>query len=113
MNEDLVYIGRSPIHGKGVFSRVDLSAGTLLTCDVIVLDQALLENKHLKQYSYPWQKDKWSLCIGFGNYFNHSSKPNVRILSIDKIQLTKTFQVIDDIISGSELTIRYNIVDML
>lgn len=101
----LFEIKNSNIHGKGVFSLVDIPIGTKLTCDVMIIDK---KNKTFDEYHYPWLSPKYdSICMGFGNYFNHSIEPNVKILSIDKINLTKTFVTIKKISKNEELFLKY------
>lgn len=101
-----IEIRNSKIHGKGVFAKNFIPKGTLLTCDVLVLNERPLS---IKNYFYPWEGIEHSLCMGFGSYFNHSLTPNVRIKSINKRKLTKTFIILKDIEVGEELTIKYSI----
>jgi len=100
---ELIEIKESPIHGKGIFAKKNIHKATTLTCDVLIFEN----EEVLSKYEYPWTKGTYCLCIGFGSFFNHSITPNVKILSIDKEKLTKTFIVLNDIKSGEELTICY------
>ena len=99
-----IEIRKSPIHGKGVFSKHFLKKGLTLTCDVLLVND---NENDLHVYKYPWSFHICSVCIGFGSFFNHSDNPNVKLLSIDKINMTKTFELLSDIEENCELMINY------
>ena len=106
----LIFIGESDIHGKGVIAKIDLPKGTTFICDVLLIKK--IELKYIKktkllEYLYPWDKDNSSICCGFGSFFNHSNNPNTKIISIDKVNKTKTFITLSTIKKNSELTIKY------
>lgn len=101
----MVKVDYSKIHGRGVFTTMFIPKNTELTCDVLLFDNKVTE---LHQWSFPWDRNKFSMCIGFGSFFNHSDSPNVRIKSIDKNKLTKTFEIIKDVVEGEELLLKYN-----
>lgn len=101
----MVEVRKSKIHGRGVFAIEDIKEGTKLTCDVIVMDGIPEE---IAKYTFPWSGNKSSMCMGFGSFFNHHHKPLVKIYSIDRENLTKTFIVLSDIKRGDELTLDYS-----
>lgn len=101
----MIKIKKSNIHGKGVFATDNIPVGTELICDVLLIDK---NNNILVPYQYPWDKYYYSICIGFGSFFNHSYKPNVKIFKCDKINKTKTFKVISSIEKDEELFIKYS-----
>lgn len=105
---NLIEIKCSNLHGKGVFAKEKLVKGTKLISDVLLIPKSETQNTSLNKYLYPWDKDNSSICIGFGTYLNHSNNPNIKVSSIDKINLIKTFVVINDIEMGDELTIKYS-----
>lgn len=86
--ENLYYIGKSNIHGKGVFSNTDLPTGTVVgpAC-----------------YFYPPIK---TVITGMGKFINHSKQPNCRV-----VQTTQNEWVLvanQNIKDDTELTIDYN-----
>jgi hypothetical protein len=99
-----VEIKQSKIHGKGVFAKVDLSEGTILTCDVILCN----EDEYLKKYIFRIQAG-FNKCIhiGFGSFLNGSKHPNIRHMYIDPSNLISSFKIIKEIKKGEELTLFY------
>lgn len=102
-----IEIKSSAIHGRGVFAKELISAGVEMTCEVVVIPKSSEGLLHI--YRYPWDRlnNQDSICIGFGSFFNHSNDPNVKVKSIDKFSLTKTFITLKDIQPGDELFINY------
>jgi SET domain-containing protein len=100
----MIKVSFSKIHGRGVFAAWPIPKGTELECDVLLFDN---EAQSLKTWSYPWSRNHYSVCMGFGSFLNHSEIPNVKIERIDKEKLTKTFKVIKDINEGEELFLNY------
>lgn len=104
---ELVEVKSSPIHGKGVFAKLSIPKGTEFVCDILVLDMRT-KGSYLHQYTFPYGgKRLSSLCIGFPNFLNHSTDPNITIHSMDKEKLTKTFKTTKDIEVGEEITLYY------
>ena len=100
----MIKVDVSKIHGRGVFATQRINKGTELICDVMIFENNL---KNLKKWSYPWTQTHFSFCVGFGSFFNHNDIPNLKIKSIDKIKLTKTFVVIKELNEGDELLLNY------
>jgi SET domain-containing protein len=100
----MIKVDFSKIHGRGVFATKPIPKGTELECDVLLLDN---DTQTLKTWSYPWSRNQYSVCIGFGTFLNHSETPNVKIERISKERLTKTFKVVKDINEGEELLLKY------
>ena len=100
----MIKVDFSQIDGRGVFATQKVDVGTELVCDVMLFEN---DNKHLIKWSYPWSKTHFSFCVGFGSFFNHNDTPNVKIKSIDKEKLTKTFVVIKEVNKGDELFLNY------
>lgn len=48
----MVKVAKSTVHGKGVFATEFIPKGTILKCDVLLIDKSLSWN--LFQYEYPW-----------------------------------------------------------
>lgn len=100
-------IKKSDVHGKGVFASADIPLGTKLVCDILKIPKINIPTE-LEPYLYPFDKLHKSICIGFGNFFNHSETHNIKIHELDKINMTKTFIVLSDIKENSELFLYYN-----
>jgi SET domain-containing protein len=100
----MVKVDFSKIDGRGVFATGPIYAGTELTCEVMLFENGI---EALAKWSYPWSRTHFSFCVGFGSFFNHSDRPNVRIKGIDKEKLVKTFVVTRKIDTGEELFLDY------
>lgn len=103
-----IQVQKSSIHGRGVFATEFLPKGTTLTCDVRIFDESKSPiPTELIDYTFPWNRHIYSICFGFGSFFNHSNIPNVQILSKNTVKLTKTFIILADITKGDELFLNY------
>jgi len=101
----LLEIKASPIHGRGVFAKFHIPKDRLFVCDVVIVPS---KQSILTDYYFPWEGKIKSLCMGFASFLNHSEMPNMKIHSVDKLNLTKTFITLNHIKAGQELTIYYN-----
>ncbi len=102
---NILEIKQSPVHGRGVFAKSLIKKEQEIDCDVITVPGNNIEHK---DYYYPWEGSKVkSMCIGFGFFLNHSTKPNMIIHKVDRIKLVKTFKALCDIEEGSEIFINY------
>jgi hypothetical protein len=101
----MIKIDFSEIDGRGVFATQDIEIGVELTCEVMIFENNV---ECLKKWSYPWSKTHFSFCVGFGSFFNHSDNSNIKIKSIDKVNLTKTFVITKQVNKGDELLLYYN-----
>jgi hypothetical protein len=97
----MLEVRNSDIHGRGCFATVNIGKGALLTFPVILVD------KQDSCYLFPWSGDTKSIVIGPVTFCNSSDTPNLRIKSIDREKLTKTFETLDDINIGDELLLNY------
>lgn len=109
----MLEIKKSTIHGKGVFAKKFIRSGTIIECDVLILEKEAMKeneifNKVLKDYVFPWDKKNFSLCIGFGSFLNHSPNPNLKYKCFDKENLKNVFIATDNIFQGQELFITYS-----
>ena len=100
----MIRVDFSKIDGRGVFATQEIDTGTELICDVMLFENGV---KALAKWSYPWSRTHFSFCVGFGSFFNHSDRPNVRIKGIDKEKLVKTFVITRKINRGEELVLDY------
>jgi len=108
-----LYISKSDIAGRGVFSSEDIPAGSVIEiCPIILLppDQVkAIESTELFDYYFQWKEDEKSCAIamGYGSLYNHSFSPNARYYTDFE---TDTLDVIAlvDIPAGEEITFNYN-----
>ena len=100
-------IKKSDVHGKGVFASADIPLGTKLVCGILKIPKTNTPLE-LKLYTYPFDISYNSICIGFGNFFNHRETPNIKVHELNKINMTITFIVLSDIKENSELFLYYN-----
>lgn len=114
MKKDLpLYIGPSPISGRGVFCRKALLHGGLIeTCPVIVLpkdDVAHIDQTRLHDYYFIWGKNdqKAAIILGFGSLYNHSFQPNAEYHP-DYERGVLVFYALQDIPADVEITVNYN-----
>ena len=99
----------SPIHGKGVFSIFDVSAGTLIGVwnGIKYKNKAAYEAVYGKDFKYtyysafPWNP-VWSCRENrnFISYINHSENNNVYLKN-------RKLYAYRDITAGTELTLKY------
>lgn len=107
---NLVEIKQSPLHGKGVFAKQNISKG-----EVIVISHMILihvnENlpEELATLQFKWTQEYDAICISdAGSFFNHNSQPNAEIKERDFTNQTQTFVAKTDITKGTEIMIYYN-----
>jgi uncharacterized protein len=108
-----LYIGESPLGGRGVFTIEEIPADSLLEiCPAIVLsewDMSQIHKTDLHDYYFLWGEEQ-NLCaiaLGYGSLYNHSYHPNARYL-LDFEQNTIDIYAIRDIEAGEEITVNYN-----
>lgn len=108
-----LYIGPSPISGRGVFCRKALHLGDLIeTCPVIVLpksDVAHIDQTRLHDYYFIWGEhdQKAAIILGFGSLYNHSFHPNAEYRP-DYQKNTLSFFALQAIAPHTEITVNYN-----
>lgn len=105
----VTFLDRSHANGRGCFSLANLAKGTLLVSSVLVLPKE--DVRDIVRYTYPWGRGVSSVCLSNATMVNSCRgtfyEQNLRIKSIDKERLTKTFEVIRDVIVGEELFLDY------
>lgn len=99
----MVIIKESPVHGKGVFSTRFLSAGTILSCDVLEVSRDL----KIMQYVLCSIDSKYYIHIGFASFINSSEQPNIEHLSVDFNNNVSYFKLISDVQEGEEIFLKY------
>jgi len=109
--EDHLYLDKSDINGTGVFTSVDIPAGThimVIKGEVISADECVRrENEENNVYIFWLDDDTYIDTRNSGKikYLNHNCDPNCYVEERDKESL---FLIADrDIRAGEELTIDY------
>ena len=108
-----LYVDRSSIHGRGVFTQKAFDRGEIIERSPLVLinetDSELLKESVLYDYYFTVQDPKTPIAfsLGFGSVYNHASPSNASY-SIDipsALIIIKAHRFID---AGEEITINYN-----
>lgn len=108
-----LYIRQTGRMGKGVFTREQLDAGTLVECSpVIVLsaeERILLDKTLLHDYIFEWgpNKDQCCVALGYLSLYNHSIQANCDY-EMDYEERTVTITTLRTVAAGEELFINYN-----
>ncbi|HKK74694.1 MAG TPA: SET domain-containing protein [Saprospiraceae bacterium] len=108
-----LYVGLSPLSGRGVFCRQVIPAGHLIeVCPVIVLprsDIAHIDQTRLHDYYFIWGENdqKAAIILGFGSLYNHSFQPNAEYRP-DYQAGKLSFFALQEIAADIEITVNYN-----
>ena len=94
---DNLIIKDSPIHGQGLFAKVDISIGSELgESHCFLMQNYDLETK-------TWERKEW-MRKPMGAFLNHSSDPNVTV----EVRENNAFLIATkDILEGEEITVTY------
>ena len=114
MIEGQLYLSITQNKGRGVFTKSDIDADTILeTAPVIVMssdERKLLDQTLLHDYIFEWQPDGLEMCcmaLGWVPMYNHSYESNCEYF-MNYDDQTIYIQAMRDINAGEELTINYN-----
>jgi SET domain-containing protein len=108
-----IYFDASEKGGRGVFSAIYISAGTLIEiCPMIVLPEEDFQKIHdssLHDYYFLWgdEEKQCAIALGFGSLYNHDYEPNARYF-VDPEDETMEIHAIREIFPGDEITVTYN-----
>ena len=108
-----LYIEKSNGKGRGVFTKQDIPANTIIEISPVIVmsaeERTLLDQTLLHDYIFEWGKESKQCCmaLGYVPVYNHSYKSNCEyemdfeneIIKIKTIRLVK---------EGEELFINYN-----
>jgi len=106
----LVEVRESPLHGKGVFAKRNITKGEqLVKSDMVLIHVNENLPEVLATLQFPWTEEFDAICISdSGSFFNHSALPNAVVSKRDLTNLTQTFVAKMNIAEGDEITIYYN-----
>lgn len=106
-----VRVGRSPIHGFGMFATRDLAPGEVLERSPVLVidedDEALVAETVLDGYCYTWDDGALGLGLGYTSLYNHSSNPNARYWTMPEHGMIEVV-VHRPIRAGEEVLVTYN-----
>jgi SET domain-containing protein len=108
-----IYFAPSEKGGRGVFSAIYISEGTLIeVCPMIVLPEEDFQKIHdstLHDYYFLWgdEENQCAIALGFGSLYNHDYEPNARYF-VDPEEETMEIYAIREIFPGDEITVTYN-----
>jgi SET domain-containing protein len=108
-----IYFAPSEKGGRGVFSAIYISEGTLIeVCPMIVLPEEDFQKIHdstLHDYYFLWGDDEnqCAIALGFGSLYNHDYEPNARYF-VDPEEETMEIYATKEIFPGDEITVTYN-----
>ena len=113
LKKDNLYIAKSELCEKGVFSSKAIMKGEIIECCPVIVfphtDIEFLQYTNLYNYYSFKQKEGFPavLALGFGSIYNHSSPSNAQYeLNLD--EKTVTITSVCSIAANTEITINYN-----
>jgi SET domain-containing protein len=105
-----VTVGRSDIHGRGVFAMRRIEAGELIErCPVLRLPAAqrdALARTLLEEYYFDWDGDA-GVALGYGSLYNHGDPPNAQYRKLLASGLLEVVALVA-IEAGQEITFDYS-----
>lgn len=113
MIKEYLFIKKTAAKGRGIFTREDIPANTIIEeSPVIVMsavDRILLDKTLLHDYIFEWGIDKERCCmaLGFIPIYNHSYQSNCEYF-MDFEEEKIHVKTVRNILSGEEITINYN-----
>jgi len=108
-----IYFAPSEISGRGVFTAMDIEAGTLIEiCPVLVLPKkelSVIHNTSLHDYYFLWgaEQDRAAIALGYASLYNHSYSANA-FFNMNLDDDTLLFIAAENIEAGSEVLVNYN-----
>ena len=108
-----LYIEKSNGKGRGVFTKQNIPANTIIEISPVVVmsaaERILLDQTLLHDYIFEWGKDSRQCCmaLGYVPVYNHSYKSNCEY-EMDFENETIKIKTIRAIEVGEELFINYN-----
>jgi uncharacterized protein len=113
MIKPYLQLHKSPAAGRGVFTKKNIAADTVIEVSPVIVmsatDRVHLDKTLLHDYIFEWGDDKEKCCmaLGFIPMYNHSYKSNCEYF-MDYEEDTIFIKTAREIKAGEELTINYN-----
>ncbi|HTE11811.1 MAG TPA: SET domain-containing protein [Chitinophagaceae bacterium] len=113
MIQPYLFIAPADLMGRGVFTGVEIPAGTIIEiAPVIVMsgkDRLKLDETLLHDYIFEWggHKDECCMALGYVPLYNHSYSSNCEY-EMDFSTQTISIKTMRQINAGEELFINYN-----
>lgn len=109
-----LYVAPSPLGGRGVFTPVEIPAGSIIELAHVILlsaeDRKAIHTTRLHDYYFQWDGDGAAIALGFGSLYNHADDANAEFeIDYDFEQIR--FTASRDIAAGEEITTDYRIGD--
>ncbi len=107
-----IYVGISPIHGRGVFAQQFIKAGAVVEeCPVIKMKlQEMTVRKHMLLNYYAFMIDEQheytGIALGYGSLYNHADNNNA-MYYYNKEKELMIFEALQSIEPHQEITINY------
>lgn len=104
------YVGRSPLHGRGVFAAEAISMGEVVErCPVLRVPAAQrhhIDATVVDEYYFEWDGDA-GIALGHGSLYNHADTPCAEYLKNTDDDVL-TIRAVAPILPGDEITIHYS-----
>ena len=108
ISRDGVFVGLSPVHGRGVFAARSFESGELIEeCPVLFVAAASISEVGLSGYCFEWDEARCAIALGYGSLYNHSWRPNARYDHDHDLDVV-TYTAVRPIAVGDEITINYS-----
>ena len=108
-----LFIAPAETMGRGVFTKEDIKAGTLVEISPVIVmsldEREKLDNTRLHDYIFEWGHEKEQCCmaLGYVPIYNHSYTSNCEYeMNFENEQIN--IRAVRDINAGDELFINYN-----
>ena len=107
-----IYVGISPIHGRGVFAQQAIKIGDVIEeCPIIKMKlQEMTVRKQMLLNYYAFMIDEQheytGIALGYGSLYNHSENYNANYY-FNKEKELMIFEAIQTIAKNQEITINY------
>ncbi|RYY22263.1 MAG: SET domain-containing protein-lysine N-methyltransferase [Chitinophagaceae bacterium] len=108
-----IFVGPTSQMGRGVFTREDLEAGTVIEVSPVIVmngtDRKLIDQTLLHDYIFEWGDgvDECCMALGYIPVYNHSYQSNCEY-DMDYDEEIMTIKTVRFIKAGEELFINYN-----
>ena len=108
-----LYIEKSAAKGRGVFTKDDLPANTIVEVSPVIVmnaeERKLLDKTLLHDYIFEWGKNKDQCCMALGyiSVYNHSFQSNCEYEMNFEEEMIR-IKTVREIGKGEELFINYN-----